>query len=97
MFKVRYGTQIAKHAGFQNGPIQEKMSSMANCVNCGVATAPGAKFCGGCGTPVGAGVAGGGHVSDTLDYTNQGDKLQNARGAPEKRAGSIRRSGEDGL
>src|SRR5205807_7493171 len=51
---------------------------MSFCVNCGAQIADEAKFCGGCGRPVGSG-AGATTAAEPLDYTIQGDNLQVAR------------------
>src|SRR5713226_9606692 len=51
---------------------------MSFCVNCGAQIADEAKFCGGCGRPVGSGAVAN-TVSEPLDYTIQGDNLQVAR------------------
>src|SRR5438477_12414923 len=51
---------------------------MSFCVNCGAQIADEARFCGGCGRPVGSGAVAC-TVSEPLDYTIQGDNLQVAR------------------
>jgi len=50
---------------------------MAFCTQCGEQLADGARFCRGCGQPLGAAAAPA--VADTLDFTIQGDNLQVAR------------------
>lgn len=52
---------------------------MAFCLRCGAQMPDAAKFCGACGTPVGAVVPAATFVPDALDYTIQGDNLQIAR------------------
>ena len=51
---------------------------MAFCTNCGATLADGARFCSGCGQPLGA-VSTGAAIIEPLDYTIQGDNLQVAR------------------